>query len=940
MPRRKRKAIFRFGLFLALFVCIGPAITRAAFAESASAPVSPNNKFVPTVIFTAYVGDNGSASTWLTFDFNVRDLDGLMAAYSSATHCLRSSIHFSPGSSEDESASMLYAGCAIPLRHEWSAKSGTFDFRPLTQALSREGVPELDASISIPNKGFTSCDSSPVLVSPVRNNEVCNYQFNTSSKSVGLVRISFGYSRGRVLRSGGVLGFLLLSPLVLTVWLRRRALSAPPEAREAIVFSYIRFVRFGAIGGIFIWWAAVDLLQVFPIVSFWIAAFVPWNFLLADLLPWVVIWIPPAAIYLICLSLSAPIHRLRGTEYTSGQLFSMSFWMLAMFAFPMVAILLGVAIFLVSPRWGVVFAGACVLTFRALRLKVLRSRGMQVHALATGELHDRAVALASQAGVRLKQIYILSTERMRMANAFAHQANNILLTDYLLKNMNRREVDAVIAHEITHLKKKHLKVRQIILFVLVFACIFGSDFFAHSLPHWFPLNPLLYGTVIFIVHFVSRANEFAADAGAAKLTGDPASMITSLVKLARLNTTPLQWGRIGEKALTHPSTSRRISRLASEANIPESAVPGIVANAAAPPSEVYPLPETVAPSAKIFSTLYKARRNFTIAWTVAILLAAIPSGVALAARRAQLATTSLWIVDVLGLFLTLAVILVLSDVLPLTGLSKLEALLRRKAEKEGAPEGLPSGQFVALSPDAQPRIYELQWAWDLGFIRLSRDRLNYWGEEAKFSVSRGEIKEIRLGPGSCGWFETPAVYISWANSLGQSGVFNIRSMKADSMRQMSSETRALADELEKWHRGMTFSPSGPMFGPSANSPSRVPQEGLLEGQLGAPAFRSVTSMAPSDLVRPRALLRNFILIGLVAACVAFAAGLPFGFRHLFADGLTGFLFPYDYSGWYVVGVAVVVRGVQLWPYRRGRRPATRSQSFGTPASIPDSFRPV
>jgi len=940
VPRQRRNTVSHAILFLALLLSAGSAITAAALAQPASDPSTPSDKFVPTTIVTVNVGEDGSANTWLTFDFDVHDLHGLMAAYSSATHCPMSRIGFNPGSSDDESASMMYARCKIPLRRSGFANSVGFDFRPLVQALSGEGVPELDAAISVPNKGFASCEPSPALESPVRNTQVCNYQFNTSAVAAGVVHVSFGYSTAQMLRTSGILGLLLLSPVALTLWLRRRALSAPPDARDAVVFSYFRFLRFGTMGGIIIWWAAADLLQVSTIISFWISRYVPSNFLGPEFFSWVVIWIAPACVYMVCLSLSAPIHRLRGTEYTPAQLFGISFWTLATFAFPVVAIVLAIAIFFVSVRWGVVFAGVSVLALRGLQMKVLRSRGMEVHALATGELHDRALALASAAGVKLKQIYVLSTEHMRMANAFAHQAHNILLTDYLLKNMNRREVDAVIAHEISHLKKKHIPTRQIIFYVLLMAYIFGSDYFARSLPRWFPLSPLLFAALLFAVYFVSRMNEFAADAGAARLTGDPASMMTSLVKLARLNTTPLEWGRIGEKALTHPSVSRRISRLAHAANIPESAVPGILAGAAAAPSDVYPLPPTVAPSAKVFSTLHKFGRNFRVAWTVALLMAAIPSLAALAARSAHLGAMSLWVADAFGLLLTLAVILFLSDRLPLTGLAKLESLLRRKAEKEGAPAGLPTGLFVGLSPDAEPRLYEHDWAWDLGFLTLSADRLNYWGEEARFSVSREEIKEIRLGPGPCGWFESPAIYISWASSSGESGVFNIRPMKARSMLQMGRDTRSLAGEMENWYRGMAYSQKGPLFAACANASSRSAQESMAGGPLAAPSFRSVISVAPSSLVRLRGLLRNFLVTGLVSASVAIVAGLHFGLKSFLTEGLGNFRMTLEDSGWYVLGVALIVRAIQLWPYRRARRAAAPSRSSAEPAIVPEASHPV
>ncbi len=137
--------------------------------------------------------------------------------------------------------------------------------------------------------------------------------------------------------------------------------------------------------------------------------------------------------------------------------------------------------------------------------------------------------------------------------------NNIFLTDYLLKNLSKREVDAVIGHEVTHLQKKHIRMRLIVLFVCVGAMLGAGIWLGSRVPERFPSGPVFYALMLLTIFLVSRRNEFAADAGAAKLTGDPEAMITGLAKLSRLNTMPMQWGRIEEKTLTHPSMLRSAS---------------------------------------------------------------------------------------------------------------------------------------------------------------------------------------------------------------------------------------------------------------------------------------------------------------------------------------------------------------------------------------------
>src|SRR5262249_17001299 len=90
--------------------------------------------------------------------------------------------------------------------------------------------------------------------------------------------------------------------------------------------------------------------------------------------------------------------------------------------------------------------------FAHLRIVAARENA---EALTSGELRDRLFALAAAAKVRLRQVYVLPMRRARIANAFAVRRDVVLVTDHLLENLSRREVDAVLAHEISHLRHGH-----------------------------------------------------------------------------------------------------------------------------------------------------------------------------------------------------------------------------------------------------------------------------------------------------------------------------------------------------------------------------------------------------------------------------------------------------------------------------------------------------
>ncbi|MGH9761261.1 MAG: M48 family metalloprotease, partial [Blastocatellia bacterium] len=68
---------------------------------------------------------------------------------------------------------------------------------------------------------------------------------------------------------------------------------------------------------------------------------------------------------------------------------------------------------------------------------------------------------------------------------------------------------------------------------------------------------------------MSRRFEYSADSFAVTITGDPEAMITSLIKLARLNLLPMSWARFDEGLFTHPSTIRRIHAVARRCGIPD-----------------------------------------------------------------------------------------------------------------------------------------------------------------------------------------------------------------------------------------------------------------------------------------------------------------------------------------------------------------------------------
>jgi Zn-dependent protease with chaperone function len=182
--------------------------------------------------------------------------------------------------------------------------------------------------------------------------------------------------------------------------------------------------------------------------------------------------------------------------------------------------------------------------------------------LRSGELHDRIVAVAAEQGVPLDRLTVAATESRRLANAAAMLGNDVLLTDYLVQQLTTREVVALVAHELAHLRMRPLIVRCV---ALVTACavvavimnwvdiVMGG---AVALPHQVAL-------ALLAIYFLLRRFEYAADAAAARWTGDPEALAAAIVKVAVLNLAPLHWSALEELVHSRPSVLRRVRAIAA-----------------------------------------------------------------------------------------------------------------------------------------------------------------------------------------------------------------------------------------------------------------------------------------------------------------------------------------------------------------------------------------
>ncbi|MGQ9844583.1 MAG: M48 family metallopeptidase, partial [Spirochaetota bacterium] len=174
------------------------------------------------------------------------------------------------------------------------------------------------------------------------------------------------------------------------------------------------------------------------------------------------------------------------------------------------------------------------------------------------ELNEMVDTLAIKAGIPKPKVHILPE---RALNAFATgrdpNHSHVALTQGLLQKMNPQELEAVIAHELSHIKNYDIRL-MLIVSVLAGVLTTVADLFLDNL--FFSsgdddkekgqaniimliiaiIFALLAPIIALIIQMaISRRREFLADSSAVEITRYPEGMISALKKLASDNT-PVQ----------------------------------------------------------------------------------------------------------------------------------------------------------------------------------------------------------------------------------------------------------------------------------------------------------------------------------------------------------------------------------------------------------------
>jgi heat shock protein HtpX len=246
-----------------------------------------------------------------------------------------------------------------------------------------------------------------------------------------------------------------------------------------------------------------------------------------------------------------------------------------------------------------VIAGALFLVqyFTSDKLALASMGAHEVTPQEAPELYTIVERLCIQANLPMPRLAIADTP---MPNAFAVGRSpskaTVCATTGLLRLLNQSELEAVLAHELTHVQNRDVMVMTIASF---FASIAA---FIVQMGFWFggalggggdnddngpgAIVVILVAGLVYVVSFVllqalSRYREFAADRGSAIITGRPSALSSALLKISgQMDQIPQQDLRAASSELaafyifppkvkqsvatlfsTHPSLEQRLAAL-------------------------------------------------------------------------------------------------------------------------------------------------------------------------------------------------------------------------------------------------------------------------------------------------------------------------------------------------------------------------------------------
>lgn len=244
---------------------------------------------------------------------------------------------------------------------------------------------------------------------------------------------------------------------------------------------------------------------------------------------------------------------------------------------------------------------AFVQFFYADKIALFSMRAREVSEAEAPQLHEMIGRLAAQANLPKPRVAIVNTS---VPNAFATGRSKnhavVAVTTGIMDKLPPQELEAVLAHELTHIINRDMLVMTIAAFFSIVAGLIVRNFFwfgggfgggygrrsndnqGAALAIILLVSLAVYAVSFLLIRALSRYRELAADRGSALITGDPSHLASALLHISN----DIQTQRIPDKDFrqaqtvnalwivpalkgnsmmgllsTHPSTEERVKRL-------------------------------------------------------------------------------------------------------------------------------------------------------------------------------------------------------------------------------------------------------------------------------------------------------------------------------------------------------------------------------------------
>jgi heat shock protein HtpX len=170
------------------------------------------------------------------------------------------------------------------------------------------------------------------------------------------------------------------------------------------------------------------------------------------------------------------------------------------------------------------------------------------------ELHRTVEKLCKEADLPLPKVAIMQSP---VPNAFATGRNPrhavVACTDSIMRLLNKDELEAVLAHELAHVKNRDILTMTMASFIAMIASMIMQSFFFSAMfggrnreggGGWiivWIVSMIVYAASTLLILALSRYREFAADRGSAYITQNPRALMSALSKISgRMDVVPVE----------------------------------------------------------------------------------------------------------------------------------------------------------------------------------------------------------------------------------------------------------------------------------------------------------------------------------------------------------------------------------------------------------------